>query len=312
MPTVASRIIRHTAVPLIRAIERRWMDGGTLPGDLAAFRADAERWACRLSHVPRATRIDRLVLDGVPVERVSSPGADRSRAVLYLHGGGYVVFSPLSHRALAAAVSRSVGAPVWVPDYRLAPEHPYPAALDDAVGAYGALLDRGLDPARLAVVGDSAGGGLAVALLVHLRDDGVPAPACAVLLSPWTDLTRRSPAVRERAQRDPLLNPRYLVAPAEAYAAGRPLDHPDLSPVYADLAGLPPLLVHAGTDEILFDDARRLVAAVQAAGGTADLGVWQGMWHVFHAFPVPEARRALREIGGFVRRHTGAGAVTAR
>lgn len=304
MPTLTSRLVRVTGVPLVRAVEHRWMNGGALPADLEAFRADAERWACRLTFVPRSTLVEQVTLGGVPAERVSAPGADPHRAVLYLHGGGFVVFSPASHRALAAAVSRSTGVPVWVVDYRLAPEHPYPAALDDALAAYRALIGNGTGPGRVAVVGDSAGGGLAAALLLRLRDEGLPLPACAVLLSPWTDLTRRSRSLHERAHLDPWLDPRHLGAPAAAYAADMPLDHPLLSPVYADLAGIPPMLVHVGSDEILFDDARRLVVRVRDAGGTADLGVWHGMWHVFHAFPVPEGRRALREIAGFVRRHT--------
>lgn len=236
-----------------------------------------------------------------------APGhAVPGRTVLLLHGGGYVAGSPETHRGLAAALGMYSSAAVLVPDYRLAPEHRYPAALDDVVAVYRWLIGPGgQDPSRLVVAGDSAGGGLALALLVRLRDEGVELPAGAALLSPWADLTGTSESVSSLDAADPWLSGSLIGVTGEVYAPGG-TQEPYASPVFADLSGLPPLLVHVGSEEVLLDDARTIVARARAAGTEASLGVFDGMWHVFHAFTfLPEARRALREVAGFVRRLTG-------
>jgi epsilon-lactone hydrolase len=232
--------------------------------------------------------------------------ATTARVVLHLHGGGYCMGSPATHRGLGATLSRTARAAVFLPEYRLAPEHVFPAALDDAYATYRWLVDdRGVAPERLAVTGDSAGGGLAASLLVRLRDEGLPLPACYVGMSPWTDLAGTGASMTELDGTDPWLSARMVAPAARSYAGATALDDPAVSPLYADLTGLPPVLVHVGGDEILLDDAVRFVEACREQGVDASLGRFEGLWHVFHAFPgMPESRDALREIGAFVRRHT--------
>lgn len=313
-PSLRARLVRRGLVRVVGVLRAR---GGGVPdpdGPPAAIEAyglalreQLEALGARLP-VPRSVVIDDIDVD-VPAERVTDERAAGSRcAVLHLHGGAYTMGSPRTHRGLAAALSRVARMPVVVPDYRLAPEHRFPAALDDAVAAYRWLTERaGIDPRGVAVSGDSAGGGLGLALLVRLRDEGLPLPACYVGMSPWTDLMGTGASMHELAALDPWLTPRLIRPAAGAYAGDHALDHPLVSPLYADLRGLPPMLVHVGGHEILLDDARRLVDRARAADVDASVGVFAGMWHVFHVFPgVPESRDALREIGGFVRRHTAA------
>jgi monoterpene epsilon-lactone hydrolase len=260
--------------------------------------------AARVLRVPASVEVTQIDAPTAG-ERVRSDRAEDGRVVLHLHGGAYLMGSPRTHRGMAAALSRVAHAEVLVPDYRLAPEHLFPAALEDAMAWYRHLLDRGVEPARLAVTGDSAGGGLAVALMVEARDAGLPLPACYAGMSPWTDLAGTGDSMTTHASRDPWLRAELVGPTARSYAGEHPLEHPGISPLYADLAGLPPMLVHAGTEEILYDDGRRLVERARAAGVDASFGVFTGLWHVFQAFPgLPESRNALREIGAFVRRHT--------
>lgn len=257
--------------------------------------------------VPSDTRIEVVRSAAVPGEwvRPRRPGRDLP-VVMHVHGGAYTLCSPVTHRGLARGLSRGAGGVAWVPDYRLAPEHPFPAAVDDVVASYRWLLeDQGVPPQSIAVTGDSAGGGLALALLLRAREEGLPLPACYVGLSPWTDLTGASPSILDNNGRDALFGavPTPLAALlGELYAADT--SHPLVSPVYADLSGLPPMLVHVGMDELIRDDGLRLVARAREHGVDASAGTFAGMWHVFQVFPVPEARRSLREIGGFIRRHT--------
>ncbi len=253
---------------------------------------------------PSDVTVRATVIGGVASERVTAAGADPDRTVLHLHGGAYIMCSPATHRGMAITLSRAARAEVVVPDYRLAPEHPFPAALDDARAVYEALLDE-VGAENIAVSGDSAGGGLALALLLDLRDRGIALPACAAVMSPWTDLTGSGDSIITRAHRDPWLTAELVPVPARAYAGETPLDDPLVSPLHGDHAGLPPMLVHVGSEEIIRDDSTRLVASVRAAGGSADLTEFTGMWHVFQAFgATPEAQRSFREIGGYIRRHT--------
>lgn len=190
-------------------------------------------------------------------------------------------------------------------DYRLAPEYPFPAALDDAVGAYHWLLAGGIDASNIIVIGDSAGGGLTLATLLKLRDNRAPLPAAAVLLSPWTDLALTGDSLRPNAEVDPMLNALDLPRLANEYLAGANPRLPYASPLYGDLAGLPPVLIQVGGDEILLDDAVRLHERLQLAGSKAELEVWPRMPHVWHLFApaIPEPQRAIGVIGSFVRRH---------
>jgi acetyl esterase/lipase len=227
--------------------------------------------------------------------------------VLYLHGGGYVIGSPRSHRHLAAAIGRAAGTPTLLLDYRLAPEHPFPAAVDDAVAAYRWLLARGLSSDRIVVAGDSAGGGLTVALLLALRDRGVARPAGGVCISPWVDLTCSGASYATKAATDPIVTRDGVAAMAQAYAGTGDFKGPLVSPLFADLRGLPPLLVQVGSEEVLLDDAAGLSARARAAGVDVTYEEWPAMIHVWHWFlpMLDEAERAVATIGGFVRTRIG-------
>lgn len=309
MPSWQAEVAKRTFVAVLKA--QRYVVGEIDPdGPEQELEAFALKLRDQMEQMTRFTPLPKTVtyteVDGpVPAEWVASERSDHDRVILHLHGGGYMMGSPRTHRGMAATLARVAHARVVVPDYRLAPEHAFPAALEDALAWYRHLLDDGVDPAAMAVTGDSAGGGLAVSLLIAARDEGLPLPACYVGMSPWTDLAGTGESMVTMAARDPWLRADMVPPAARAYAGEHALDHPGVSPLYADLTGLPPMLVHSGTEEILFDDGRRLVERARAAGVTADLGVFEGMWHVFQAFPgLPESRRALREIGAFIRRHT--------
>lgn len=224
-------------------------------------------------------------------------------ALLYLHGGGYVIGSAKSHRHMLGPLSGDSGLPIFSVDYRLAPEHPFPAALDDAVLAYKGLLDSGIAPANLAIAGDSAGGGLTVATLVAIRERGLPLPACAVPISPWVDLALGGESYRSRAKRDPIVTRESIDQMAAAYLAGADARTPLASPIYADLKGLPPLLIQVGTEEALYDDALALKARAEAAGVDVTFESWGGMIHVWHFFhPIlSEGRDALARIGAYLK-----------
>jgi len=232
-----------------------------------------------------------------------TPGVRDDAVLLYLHGGGYVLGGPREYRGLTAEIGRSAGLPVLAIHYRLAPEHPFPAAVDDAVAAYRALLDEGLSASRIVVAGDSAGGGLAVAMQVAARDTGLPMPAGAVAISPWADLSCSGGSMTTKAAQDPSVTRDGLLRLAGHYLRGTPPGHPLASPVHADLTGLPPLLVQVGSAEILLDDSTRLAAAAAAAGVRVRLDAWPDMVHVWHffSFLLPEARQAIQEAGAFLR-----------
>jgi acetyl esterase/lipase len=234
---------------------------------------------------------------GVRAEWVEAPDASRERAVLYLHGGAYVICSPRTHRRLTAAISREARARVLAIDYRLAPEHPFPAALDDSFDAYRWLIERNA-PEHIAIAGDSAGGGLTLALMLRLREERVPLPSCAVLLSPWTDLsTPREP------REDAMLNAARLQDSAVMYIGDADPRSPLISPVFGDLAGLPPLLIHVAANEMLCDDAIRVADSAKRAGVDVTIDVVDEMFHVWHIFAgyVPEADEAVAKIGEYLR-----------
>jgi len=276
--------------------------------DLAARAVTLRRGIDRLAErgrVPGDTRIQPITSGPVPGEWVRPAGSNPDRVILHLHGGAYTLCSPATHRLLVRGLAKVSKAVAFVPDYRLAPEHPFPAAVEDAVATYRWLIeDQRIDPERIAVTGDSAGGGLAVATLLQARQQGLPLPGAYVGLSPWTDLTGASPSIEENNGRDILFGaiPTALAARlGELYASDT--SHPLASPVYADLTGLPPMLVHVGGNELIRDDGIRLVERARTYGVDASAGIFDGLWHVFQVFPIPESRRSLREIGGFIRRH---------
>ena len=242
-------------------------------------------------------------LAGLPTLRTASPGAAADAALLYLHGGAYVAGSAQGYRGLAGEMARAAGVTGYAVDYRLAPEAPFPAAVNDAVAAYQALLARGLAASRIVLVGDSAGGGLVAAALLALRDAGTALPAAAVLISPWADLTGTAMSLVTKAAADPSLTPEGLRAGAQHYLGTAPANHPLASPVFADFTGLPPLLIQVGSAEILLDDAVRLAGAAGAANVAVRLEVWPEMPHVWHAFGfmLEEGRRAIAGAGDFLR-----------
>lgn len=255
-----------------------------------------------LGRSPAGTRFEQVMLGERPALRVSPVVADADKAVLLLHGGAYTTLSPATHRGVAAYLAAASRRPVHVLDYRLAPEHPFPAALDDAVAAYRALLDQGLAAADLAVVGDSAGAGLSLALALRLREDGVELPGSLGLLCPWVDLALETPAVHDDAA-DPLLRFDWLEQSARQYAGDTPRSHPHVSPLFGDLTGLPRTMVQAASDEILRGDAERLVARLEAHGVPVHFRLGRDLWHVWHLFAglLPEATAAVEELGVFVR-----------
>ena len=258
----------------------------------------------RAAPLPEGTRTTAVDAGGVPSEWVEVPGATGEATILYLHGGGYTIGSVRTHRALVARLAAASGARGLIVDYRLGPEHPFPAAVDDALAAYRWLVRGGTDTRRIVVAGDSAGGGLTVALLVALRDAGDPLPAAGVCISPWTDLACTGASMTTCAARDPMVQRDGLLGMAAAYLAGQDPRSPLASPIHADLRGLPPLLVHVGTAETLLDDATRLAERARAAAVAVDLEVWDDMVHVWHAFAplLPEADEAIAGIGVWVRR----------
>jgi phosphinothricin tripeptide acetyl hydrolase len=226
--------------------------------------------------------------------------------VLYLHGGGYVIGSPRSHRHLAAAIAGAAAARALLLDYRLAPEHPYPAALEDATAAYRWLLAQGIAPGRVVIAGDSAGGGLTVATLLALREAGVPLPAAGVCISPWVDLTCGGSSYVSKADADPIVQRAGVEQMARAYLGSTAPREPLASPLFADLRGLPPLLIHVGSEEVLLDDSVQLAERARAAGVDTTLEVYERMIHVWHWFlpMLDEAQTAVEAIGRFARRHT--------
>jgi acetyl esterase/lipase len=236
----------------------------------------------------------------------SMPGTSSERAIFYLHGGGYLIGSPTGYRGLAAALSQEADARVLLVDYRLAPENPHPAAVRDATAAYRWLIKQEADPTSTAVAGDSAGGGLAVALLTALRDGGDRLPAALVCLSPWVDLSLSSASIDARAELDPIVSRALLEDMAGAYLMGQDALTASASPLFAELSGLPPTLVVVGTSEALLDDSTRLADRARQAGVDVTLHVVDGMYHVFPAMSsfLPEAGEAVEQIGQFVQGRT--------
>jgi acetyl esterase/lipase len=255
---------------------------------------------------PPDVRFETVRMGGVPAEWTRAPGADDVGALLYLHGGGYCVGSVTTHRLLVSELSRACGIPALSLDYRLAPEHPHPAAVDDAVAAYRALLDAGTPPRRIAIGGDSAGGGLTAATLLAIGARGLPRPAAGVCISPWLDLALSGESCTTKVDLDPMCKPPILKLMAAAYLGDVDARTPAASPLYAelrDLAALPPLLVQVGTSETLLDDSRRFAARAERAGARVTLEVWDDMIHVWHAFSMllPEGREAIERIATFIK-----------
>jgi acetyl esterase/lipase len=255
---------------------------------------------------PRGTHVDRVDLDGVKGISVATPETDRGRHILYLHGGGHVSGAPVLYRDFIWRIAKAARARVIILDHRLAPEHPFPAALDDAVTAYRRLLADGADPRRMAIMGESSGGGLVFSTLLRLRDEGSPLPAAAVALSPWTDLALTGESLRRNAKADPMIRSDEAPRLASYYLAGADPRTPYASPLYGDLTGLPPALIQVGSDEVLLDDSVRMAQRLRAAGCEVALEIAPRMPHAWQIWArlVPEARAAIVRIGEFVQSKT--------
>ena len=268
----------------------------------AERRAQYER-AEKVFPTPPDVKVERVNVPAAPAEWLRPPSAVPGSVVLYLHGGGYVIGSPRSHRHLAAAIAGAAGASALLLDYRLAPEHPFPAAVEDATAAYRWLLDQAIAPEHIVIAGDSAGGGLTVATVLALREARVPLPAGGVCISPWVDLTCSGASYRTKAEADPIVQQAAVEEMARAYLGAAAPRTPLASPLFADLRGLPPLLIHVGSDEVLLDDSTQLADRARAAGVDATLEVWDRMIHVWHWFlpMLDEAETAVDGIGRFIR-----------
>lgn len=245
-----------------------------------------------------------VLIGSVQGEWAISPGANASRVILYLHGGGYAFGSILSYRHVAAEIGRSSGCRSFIIDYRRAPENPFPAAVDDAIAAYDHLLAAGYEPGQIALVGDSAGGGLAVSTMLSIKRTGRPQPACAWLISPWVDMQARGRSFDTQAEADPMVKREMILRLADMYLGGRNAKEDLVSPIHADLRGLAPILIHVGAAEVLLDDAVSLARQAGASDVAVQLEIWPEMIHIWHTFfPILAAgRRAIARGAGYIQR----------
>jgi len=255
--------------------------------------------------LPDGTECETISIGGIKTEWIRVPNSDATKVVLYLHGGGYALGSIDTHRGLGARIAEASGCAVLMPDYRLAPETPFPGAVEDGTAAYLFLLEQGIKAESIAIGGDSAGGGLTFATLVNLRDQGHPLPAAAFTLSPWVDMEGLGDSMESRAAADPMIQKDGLARFAQMYLADADPRSPLAAPLYADVSGLPPILIQVGTAEVLLDDAVRIEARLRESGGSVVLEQYEDLIHVFQAFApiVPESVEAIGKIGAFVKSH---------
>ena len=260
-----------------------------------------ENFNRRTAIIPAGTVFEAISAAGIPAVWVKPASQTQGGLILYFHGGAYFAGSSVTHREFAARIAKATGLRLLLVDYRLAPEDPYPAAVEDAFMAYGWLQTLGFDPAKIIIAGDSAGGGLTLATLIALRDAGETLPAGAVCFSPWTDLTVSGSSIEHNAEIELMCKPDFLKHSAQWYARDHDLKSPLISPLFADLSGLPPLMIHVGTEETLLNDSTRLAARAQAAGVDTTLEVWPGMFHIFPIVGyLPESHKALKMVGEFI------------
>lgn len=286
------------AIARIRAVYKGWIRDTSV----SQMRND---WDAAFGGTRAPVTCERVSAGGVDGEWISPADGPQDKAILYFHGGGFRIGSVSSHRDLIAQIACAGGCRVLAINYRLAPEHRFPAALDDALAAYDWMRGQGLKPDNIAFVGDSAGGNLALAAMLAVRDRGCPLPVSAALMSPWTDLAAAGASYVTRADADPIHQRPMILALARSYLGEHDNPcHPLVSPLYADLRGLPPLLIQVGDRETVRDDSVILAERARAAGVDVDLQVWDGMIHVFQMFAeIPEAHQAITLIAGFLSRH---------
>jgi monoterpene epsilon-lactone hydrolase len=271
--------------------------------DMEEKRRMLEKVAIKLAKLPKDCKVEPLHIEGLYAEWISTDKSMHDKVILYLHGGAYEFCSANTHRPLAAGIANAAGVKALLVEYRLAPEHPFPAAIEDAVTAYRWLLNQGYKSKDIIFAGDSSGGGLSIATTLVLRDQNEPLPAAVICLSPWVDLTSSGESYARNSRVDPYLNLEGVRESAQLYVGDEPLDHPLISPVFADLMGLPPMFIQVGSLEILQSDAEMLALQTRKAGGKVTIKVWPGMWHVWQLSgnKLPEAKKAINEIGDFVK-----------
>ncbi len=289
--------------PLVDAL---WEWSKNPPKSLAALRESYEEFSAALPRPEDVTREDAVAADR-PVAWFTPPAGDANRVILYLHGGAYILGSLNTHAAIMSQVADATKMRVLGLDYRLAPEHPHPAAVEDATACYRWLLDQGHAPEQIVFMGDSAGGGLVVAAMLKARDEGLPLPVAGVCFSPWTDMEGLGNSMETRAKEDPIIQKREVLQYARMFLGDADRRDPYAAPLHGDLEGLPPLMIQVGTAETLLDDSTRLAARAEAAGVEVTLQIWEDMIHVWHRYgpALDEAMDAIAQAAAFVREKTG-------
>ena len=255
-----------------------------------------------MGRIPKGISIDKFEIDGIPTEWISPAEAEQDKVIIHLHGGGYVTGGIDSHQSMCILMAQTLKMKVLLPEYRLAPEHPFPAALEDTLKVYRWLLAQGYQSGNIIISGDSAGGGLSLATVLSLRDSGELLPAAMVCMSPWTDLTLKGKSHITNAKTESILRPDVLSEWASSYIGAEKSNHLLISPIYADFHGFPPLLIQVGSDEVLLDDSLTLAEKAKADGVDVTLKVWDELWHVWQALGdlIPESKKAFEEMGQFV------------
>jgi len=298
MPSLRARAINRF---LRLTTKNMWRPGL----DIARIRAHTAKMDARLGRRAPPVQMEQVNVAGVPAIWFGAPELADNGTLLYLHGGAWCLHLPAVYRRLVTSLSELTGMRVLLPDYRLAPEHPFPAGVDDCFAVYAWLVDQGFADRPFAVAGDSAGGNLTLVTLMRARDARLQLPDCAAMLSPATDLTVSSPSMRYNADADPMFSPGALQLVPDIYCPGQDRQNPLLSPLFGEWSGLPPLLFHAATTEMLLDDSVRAQDRATQAGVDATIEVWQRLPHVFHIFSmIPESKAGIRAVSDFIREHS--------
>jgi len=305
--SIRAKLVRFT---LRHTMKRKFADIGISQVHVDKFRNYMKKTEKFSAKIPTTVNVESIEISGVPCEWIDKrdtpqkPNSDQ-RVLVYLHGGGYVCGGPDSHRDLAWRIAEQSRCRLLLVDYRLAPEHRFPAAIDDASSCYQNLLDKGYQPDNIAFAGDSAGGGLVAATFLKLKELKLPQPKCAVLMSPWLDLAASGDSIIVNEQADPMLTPKALKTMSTLYLGDVDVRTPMASPVFSDTSALAPMLIHVGSTEILLSDAERFSEAIEKNGGVVSLKVWPKMPHVFQVFAalMPEAKRSIEEISEFITAH---------
>lgn len=305
--SIRAKLVRFT---LRHTLKKKFADISDSQADIDKFRSYMKKTEKFSAKIPATTNVQSVEINGVPCEWIDQKSAPQKpngeqRVLVYLHGGGYVFGGPDSHRDVAWRIAEQSGCRLLLVDYRLAPEHQFPAAIEDASGCYQNLLDKGYQPNNIAFAGDSAGGGLVAATFLKLKELKLPQPKCAVLMSPWLDLAVSGDSITVNEQADPMLTPKTVQTMSTLYLGDVDARTPMASPVFSDTSALAPMLIHVGSTEILLSDAVRFSEAIEKTGGDVCLKIWPKMPHVFQVFAayIPEAKHSIAEIGDFITSH---------